>query len=181
MIEESIIKKHTVLSEHAAELLQSRQSSTVKPGLSLSQYLYKIGSGFYSLLKGMKLTGSYFVNPGKIVTQPYPENRETLKMFPRFRGRVIMVHDEDGEHSCTACGLCEKACPNGTISVHATRNIAGRKVLGRYVYRLNQCTQCNLCIEVCPFDAIRMGHDFELAAYDRDSLIFILNNKEGRG
>ena len=138
-------------------------------------YLSKVITGFVSLLKGMGVTIGYFVSPRKIVTQQYPENRETLQMMARFRGHVSMVHDDKGVHSCTACGICEKACPNGTISVLPTKDISGRKILGQYIYRLSQCTLCNLCIESCPYGAIVMGKDFELAVYDREKLTFILN------
>lgn len=148
---------------------------------SVSGYLRKVGTGFISLLKGMGLTMGYFVHPSRIITQQYPENRDTLKMMERFRGHLSMIHDENNNHACTACGICERACPNGTISVQATRSISGRKVLGRYVYRFSQCTLCNLCVESCPFGAIEMGKDFELAVYDRDQLTIILNKTEGRG
>lgn len=140
-----------------------------------------MATGFLSLLKGMGLTGSYIIDPGKIVTQQYPENRATLTMFPRFRGRLTMPHDEQGEHKCTACGICERACPNGSIAVLATRNLAGRKVLGRYVYRFSQCTLCNLCVEACPYGAISMGQEYEMAFNDRQTMIMVLNQKEGRG
>ncbi len=96
-------------------------------------------------------------------------------MMDRFRGHLVMVHDENNKHRCTACGICEKACPNGTISVLPTKDLAGRKVLGRYLYRLAQCTLCNLCVESCPYRAISMGREFELAVYDRQQLTFILN------
>src|SRR5690606_11485515 len=29
------------------------------------------------------------------------------------------------------------------------------------------CMNCGYCAEYCPFDAIKMGHDYELASYDR--------------
>ena len=82
--------------------------------------------------------------------------------------------------NCTACTLCEKACPNGSISILTTKNLASKRVLGQFVYRLSSCTLCNLCIEACPFDAIRMGHGFEMAGYTREELDLILNKKEGR-
>ena len=158
---------------------------TQKPKKGFGQYaaayLKKVGTGFVSLVSGMSLTMGYLVNFRKVVTQQYPENRETLKMMDRFRGGVVMIHDENDENRCTGCGICERACPNGSISVLTTRNLAGKKVLGQYIYRLSQCTFCNLCIEACPFGAIEMGKEFELAVYDRDRLIQILNKKEGRG
>lgn len=133
-----------------------------------------------SLVKGMAVTLGYLLRPSRVVTRSYPENRDTLKFPQAFRGEVVMPHDEQGEHNCTACTLCEKACPNGSISILTTKNIAGKRVLGEFVYRLSSCTLCNLCIEACPFDAIRMGHGFELAGYSRDDLDRILNKKEGR-
>ncbi len=142
---------------------------------SIFQYLAKIGSGFVSLLQGMGVTISYFVRPDKIITQQYPENRASLTMMDRFRGHLIMNKDASDQHQCTGCGICEKACPNGTISVLTTKDISGRKILGKYIYRLSQCTLCNLCIESCPFGALSMGKDFELATYDRKLLTLTLN------
>lgn len=142
-------------------------------------YLTKVITGFISLLKGMGVTIGYFFSPKKIVTQQYPENRETLQMMTRFRGHVSMPFDDKGDHLCTACGICEKACPNGTISVLTTKDISGRNILGQYIYRFSQCTLCNLCIESCPFGAIEMGKDFEFAVYDREKLTFILNMPQG--
>lgn len=149
--------------------------------MKLGTYLQKIFGGSISLLKGLGVTGRWFANPKGIVTEQYPENRKTLVMHPRFRGEVIMPHDAEGEHKCTGCGLCEKACPNGSISILNTKNQAGRKVLGRFVYRLDTCTLCNLCVEACPFDAIHMGNGYELSATSRDAFTKILNRKEGRG
>ncbi len=127
---------------------------------SLGGYLAHLGRGALSLLKGLGLTMGYFVHPARIITQQYPENRETLTMFPRFRGRLAMLTDpDDGTVLCTACGICEKACPNGSISVLSCRDGAGRKIIGRYIYRFQQCTLCGLCVESCPFGAIRMAQD----------------------
>jgi len=45
---------------------------------SIINYLKEIILGVWSLLKGMKVTGSYFFRPGTIVTQKYPSNRKIL-------------------------------------------------------------------------------------------------------
>ena len=146
---------------------------------SCSRYLQKAAKGVVSLFNGMGVTIGYFVSPSRIITQQYPENRDELQMFERFRGHLVMIHDENNHHRCTGCGICEKACPNGTISVLTTTDVTGRKVLGRYIYRLSQCTLCNLCTESCPFDAITMSREFELAVYDRQLLTVVLNNTQG--
>ena len=91
------------------------------------------------------------------------------------------IEDEEGNNHCTACGMCERACPNASINVLPTKNIAGKKVLGRYVYHFASCTQCGLCVEACPFGAIRMAPEFEVATTDPNTLEMILNKKEGQG
>lgn len=145
-----------------------------------NNYFKNIKDGIETVVTGMPVTMKYFLNPKKIVTEQYPENKETLKMSERFRGQVIMPHDDEGEHNCTGCQICEKACPNGTISVLNTKSLAGKKVLGKYLYRLDQCTMCGLCVESCPFDAIHMDPKFDHSVYDKSELELTLNNKEGK-
>jgi len=154
-------------------------SSLVLPG-EIVRHVRSIGAGAVSLFRGLTVTMGYLLNGKRVVTEEYPENRATLTMHGRFRGAVVMPHDENGDHNCTACGICEKACPNGSISVLATKSISGQRVLGRYVYRFSQCTLCNLCVESCPFDAIRMGQVYEAATTDKSTLDLVLNRKEGR-
>lgn len=147
----------------------------------IKSYLKRCITGPWSLICGLSVTLRYFFNPKRIVTEQYPENRKTLKMHERYRGRLSMVEDAEGNNHCTACGMCERACPNASINVQATKNIAGKKVLGRYVYHFASCTQCGLCVEACPFGAIEMSQAFEVATTDKDTLEMILNKKEGQG
>lgn len=78
-------------------------------------YFSSFFKGIKSLSIGMKTTMREFFTPK--VTEQYPENRKELKMFDRFRGTLVMPHNEQNEHRCVACGLCQMACPNGTIRV----------------------------------------------------------------
>ena len=78
---------------------------------SIINYFKEIILGVWSLIKGMKVTGSYFFRPSTTVTQQYPNNRKDLVMFDRFKGEVIMPHNENNEHKCTGCGICENVCP----------------------------------------------------------------------
>ena len=145
------------------------------------RYFMRCITGPWSLPCGLSVTFKYFIDPRRIVTEQYPENKKTLKMHERYRGRLEMIEDAYGNNHCTSCGMCERACPNGSINVLSTKNIAGKKVLGRYVYHFASCTQCGLCVEACPFGAIRMNQDFEVATTDPNTLEMILNKKEGQG
>lgn len=95
---------------------------------SIINYISDIFKGIFSLLKGMRVTGKYFFSPRAIVTQQYPENRKRkgkkkLVMFDRFKGELIMPHNENNQHKCTGCGICEMNCPNGTIEVISVMNV----------------------------------------------------------
>jgi NADH-quinone oxidoreductase subunit I len=146
---------------------------------SAIRYFKNIYFALQSFVTGMRLTGSYFLSPRKILTQQYPENRKTIYIPERFRAQVILPHNEKNEHKCTGCTLCEMACPNGSIKiVTATEELADgkkKKKLDQWVYNLGMCTFCNQCIEACPSDAIEMSNEFELSVYNRQQLVKILN------
>ena len=74
-------------------------------------YIKGLLHGIGTLLTGMKVTGREFFTPK--VTEQYPENRATLKISPRFRGRLIMPVDEN-ESSCRQKRMyCLRTLPNG--------------------------------------------------------------------
>lgn len=145
----------------------------------LIKYITDVAGAVKSLLKGMKLTGYYFTHRKEIVTQQYPENRDVMNLPERFRGEVVMIHDEHNEHRCTGCTACELACPNATIKIVTKfeTNAEGKKkkAIDTFVYHLELCTMCNLCIEACPTDAIKMAQNFEHSVFDRSLLTKKLN------
>lgn len=145
----------------------------------LKEYISDVWGGMTSLLKGMRKTGYYFIHPKEIITEQYPDNRATLKLADRFKGEVVMPHDENNEHACTGCTACELACPNGTIKVVTKFDITPegkkKKAVDALVYRLELCTMCNLCVNACPSDAIVMAPNFEHSVFDRSKLTKILN------
>lgn len=147
----------------------------------LTDYIKDIFGAIKSLGTGMRRTLWYFLHPKTIITEQYPENwqKGELKMAERFRGEVVMPHDENNEHACTGCTACELACPNGTIKIvtkfEMTPEGKRKKAIDTFVYRLEMCTMCNLCVEACPSDAIIMSNDFEHSVFDRNKLTKVLN------
>jgi len=146
---------------------------------SIYTYFADIFRGMKSLLIGMSVTGRYFFSPGQIVTQQYPENRKTLKMFDRFKGDLMMPHDANNQHHCTGCGICETNCPNGSIEVISNRieqpDGKKKRIIDKYIYHLSMCTFCSLCVKTCPENALDWDQTFEHAVFDRAKLTKILN------
>lgn len=147
--------------------------------MTVSQYFSGIFKGIKSLVSGMAVTIRVFFD--KKVTQQYPENRDTLVIPPRVRANLTMPHDSNNEHACTACGICQMNCPNGTIQVISemivTEEGKKKKILKDYYYNLGQCTFCNLCVLTCPSHAIVFSNDFENSVFTRPKLKEKLNHE----
>jgi NADH-quinone oxidoreductase subunit I len=151
---------------------------------SVGKYFSDIFHGVRSLWKGLMVTGYYFVHPKEIVTQQYPENRKDLKMFDRFKGEVIMIHDENNFHRCNGCGICMNNCPNGSIEIitDSIVNEDGKseRIIDKHIYHLSMCTFCGLCVKACPSNALAFGQEFEHAVFDRQMLTKVLNQPGSR-
>ena len=148
-------------------------------------YFGGIADGMKTLAVGLKTTlKEYFTAKS---TEQYPENRKTtLHVAKRHRGRLVFVRNEDGTHKCTACTLCEKACPNGTIKIVSEIRVdeaTGKKkrALVDYQYDLGDCMFCQLCTNACNFGAIEFTNDFENSTFDRGALVLHLDKEVYEG
>jgi NADH-quinone oxidoreductase subunit I len=138
-------------------------------------YFKDIISGTWSLLVGMGITIRFFFQP--VVTVQYPH--ETLPIPPRFRGHIDLVKDDEtGETKCIVCGMCQKACPSGCISVAGEKpEGAKRKVLTKYTLDFTKCSLCGLCVESCKPGAIDFSGEYNLAGTNRNAYIFDLKQR----
>ena len=134
----------------------------------------------------------------KAETIQYPE--EMPYLAPRYRGRIVLTRDPDGEERCVACNLCAAACPVDCIKIetekapergtdikeikHRGITSNGTKkalVVTRFDIDMTECCYCNLCTYPCPEECIFMTGgpngdkhpiDYEFSEPDRNDLIY---------
>ena len=104
------------------------------------------------------------------VTVQYPDER--FDPPPRFRGRIILSRDPDGQERCVACYLCSIACPVDCIAIQATEDEHGRRYPEMFRINFSRCILCGFCEEACPTYAIQLTPDFEMGEYYRPNLVY---------
>ena len=122
----------------------------------------------FELLKGMKLTLSYFF--AKKVTIQYPEQK--TPQSPRFRGLHALRRYPNGEERCIACKLCEAVCPAMAITIESELREDNSRRTTRYDIDLTKCIFCGFCEESCPVDSIVETRIFEYHGEERDDLLY---------
>ncbi|MDB5986747.1 MAG: dehydrogenase [Nevskia sp.] len=124
--------------------------------------------GIYTNLRSMAMVFSHATR--KRDTILYPEVMPY--MAPRYRGRIVLTRDPDGEERCVACNLCAAACPVACISLQKAETSDGRWYPEFFRINFSRCIFCGLCEEACPTNAIQLTPDFELGEYDRQNLVY---------
>lgn len=121
------------------------------------------------ILKGMSLTFRQMFRPK--VTLQYPEQ----KFVPpaSYRGRPVLVQENNGVERCVACGLCSRVCPALAIEVQAAETeLEKERYPIKFEINMLRCIFCGFCEEVCPEEAIVMSKDYELVFTNREDAIY---------
>lgn len=136
------------------------------------------------ILKGMALTLKNMLRPK--VTLQYPEQKFTPPSS--YRGRPVLVQENNGIERCVACGLCSRVCPALAIEVQAAEtDLEKERYPQKFEINMLRCIFCGFCEEVCPEEAIVMSKDYELvftnrndAIYGKDKLLIPVDNLKDR-
>jgi NADH-quinone oxidoreductase subunit I len=103
-------------------------------------------------------------------TIQYPD--EMPPLAPRYRGRIVLTRDPDGEERCVACNLCAVACPVDCIALQKAEDEHGRWYPAWFRINFSRCIYCGFCEEACPTYAIQLTPDFEMSEYDRRNMVY---------
>src|ERR1051325_8659896 len=87
-------------------------------GFGICDLGFMIGRMIGPLITGMWTTFRHMFKPKVAVNYPY----QKVPMFPKYRGKQVLMRDENGLEKCVACGLCSVACPADAIYLEAAEN-----------------------------------------------------------
>jgi formate hydrogenlyase subunit 6/NADH:ubiquinone oxidoreductase subunit I len=135
--------------------------------ISLAHYVRNIWTAASTVFDGLVVTMANYLR--KPTTIQYPDRvpvRVADTLAERYRGRI-----EVDVAICTACKLCETACPIGCIAIGVGKNAEGVRGMTEFAVDAGKCMYCGLCVEPCPTGAIRMTREFEGATETLDALV----------
>jgi NADH-quinone oxidoreductase subunit I len=143
---------------------------STKRKMSLWEKMY-----FPEIFRGLMTTFKHIFKPK--FTRQYPEEKWAAP--DSFRGRPVLVLDDNGVERCVACGLCSRVCPPLAIEVQASETeLMKERYPVRFEINMLRCIFCGFCEEVCPEEAIVMSKDYELVftqpeqgIYGKDKLL----------
>jgi len=92
-------------------------------------------------------------------TVKYPY--EVLRPSERYRGRPMLNLER-----CVGCGVCVWICPNKALNMVKVGDLKLPQL------DAGRCMFCGLCADFCPRIAMVMTQHYELAEYNRKSLIY---------
>ena len=142
------------------------------------RYFTDLFTGAWSLIVGMGITFVEFFKPK--ITLHYPH--ESVKMPARYRGHIELIADEEGKPFCVVCGMCEKACPSGCITISGEKPEGSKKkILTSYKLDFTKCSLCGSCVDSCNFGAVEYSKEYNLASTRKEDFHYdLLKRLEAR-
>lgn len=132
--------------------------------------VWKLIAGAGTNIRSLWMIFMHFKRPRDTIL--YPEVPAEEIAPPRYRGRIVLTRDPDGEERCVACNLCAVACPVGCISLQKAEREDGRWYPEFFQINFSRCIFCGMCEEACPTTAIQLTPDFEMGEYVRQDLLY---------
>lgn len=132
--------------------------------MTLKELIFGIGTQFRSIAIVFSHTFK------KRTVQMYPE--DPVPVPPRYRGRIVLTRDPDGQERCVACNLCAAVCPVGCIALQKAEHEDGRWYPEVFRINFSRCIFCGLCEEACPTTALQLTPDFEMGEFKRQDLVY---------
>jgi len=135
---------------------------------------------FPEVFRGLMITGRHLVtnllHRRRMPIFSWPEVKRPFSSKYRSEHRLMLRPDKTPR--CTACMLCQTACPAHCIDIEAKEHPDPRveKFPVKFDIDLLRCVFCGLCVEACPCDAIRMDTGkMDMAGFTRTEFVVDLN------
>jgi len=142
---------------------------------AVATYFKNIFHALYTILVGMKITGSRLFKRSVTIQYPYVK-----KAIPeRARNRLYVNIDD-----CIGCNQCGMACPVDCITIDTikstpdvdlgmtSKNTKKRLYIAKFDIDFAKCCFCGLCTYPCPTECIYMTDVYEYSEYERRNLIY---------
>jgi len=137
------------------------------------ELIKKIISGIIAIKNGMEMIAKHAFRPA--ITIQYPEVKDQFNA--RLRGHIALTSNEDGTSKCIDCKSCVRVCPCGDlIKIESHKDAEGNVKIDKFSIDLGRCIVCGNCVDICPKSALIMSNNYELAKYDKEDLVFDLED-----
>lgn len=130
--------------------------------------MFRLIGDAFSLIKTLWLV--FLHGFRKRETIQYPEQKPYMP--PRYKGRIVLTRDPDGQERCVACYLCSAACPVDCIALQMAVDETGRRYPAWFRINFSRCIFCGLCEEACPTYAIQLTPDAYMSEHHRRDMVY---------